>query len=320
MVAEADVVMAYRLLMAREPENPEIVRDMAKAHRTIVDLRKEFMSSVEFREKVKDLVVVADLGHKPLNWPRTPVDVNIDHATIDRMLTRIEDEFVDLGESEPHWSVVTEERFKASNIGGTEADFFESGRSVVDDLRFAAERCDIDLSSLRTCFELGCGLGRSTIWLAEQFAEVFAGDISPLHLAMARQGMQRFGRGNVSFFHLNKLSAYDAVPNFDVFFSIIVLQHNPPPVMKILLARILGKLNAGGLAYFQIPTYALNYAFSAEFYLETKHPPKHVEVHFLPQRELFQTVKAAGCEVLELREDGAVGMAAISNRLLLRKT
>lgn len=136
---------------------------------------------------------------------------------------------------------------------------------------------------------------------------------------MPRQSVDRFRRGNVSFYHLNNLVAYNRLPNFDVFFSIIVLQHNPPPVMKVLLTKILGKLNPGGVAYFQIPTYALNYEFSARSCLETKNPPKRVEVHFLPRPELFQIIRSTGCDVLEVREDGAVGAAAISNRLLLRK-
>src|SRR4051794_22393213 len=167
MVAEADVVMAYRLLLGREPENEQVIEGQAKAHATIQDLRKEFMSSPEFKVRIGDLVASADMGHKPLNWPPTPVDVDVDGPTIDRMLTRIEGEFVDLGETEPHWSVHTEERFKASRILETQADFFASGKSVVNDLRLATGRCGVDLSRFRTCFELGCGLGRSTIWLAE---------------------------------------------------------------------------------------------------------------------------------------------------------
>lgn len=97
MVAEVEVVMAYRLLMGREPENEAVVKGQAKAHQTIRDLRREFISSPEFKARIGDLVAAVDTGHKPLNWPRTPVDENVDSDTIDRMLTRIEAEFVDLG-------------------------------------------------------------------------------------------------------------------------------------------------------------------------------------------------------------------------------
>lgn len=311
--------MAYRLLLGREPENENVVKGQAKAHPTIQDVRREFLSSPGFRARIGDMVAGVDLGHKPLNWKYTPVDVDVNEHIIDQMLARIEGEFVDLGETEPHWSVLTEDRFKADRIHEGHADFYDSGQGVVSDLRLAAERCQVDLSRYQTCFELGCGLGRITAWLARQFPRVLAADISALHLAMARKTMHEFGLNNISFSHLNKFAAYDSLPNFDVFFSIIVLQHNPPPLMKILLAKILGKLNPGGLAYFQIPTYALNYEFSAKGYLQTVNPPKRVEVHYLPQPELFRIIRSAGCEVLECREDGAVGAAAISNRLLIRK-
>jgi SAM-dependent methyltransferase len=319
MVAETDVVMAYRLLMGREPENEDVVVKQAQAHRTIQDLRREFISSPEFKNRIGADIIAADTGHKPHNWPPIGVDVDIDQASIDRIFGRIEGEFVDLGEIEPHWSVVTEDRFKAANIAQTEADFFESGKGVVENLKLTADRCGIDISSYRSCFELGCGLGRSTIWLAERFQQVFGGDISPLHLRHAGETMRRFGRTNVTLLHLNGLAAYRDLPNFDVFFSIIVLQHNPPPMMKVLLATILQKLNPGGIAYFQIPTYILNYTFAAAGYLDTVHPARRVEVHCLPQPDLFRVIREAGCELLEVREDGAVGAAAISNRLLVRK-
>lgn len=319
MVAETDIRMAYRLLLGREAEDDLVVASMAKAHPTLQDVRREFLSSPEFRERIRDMVAGVDTEHKPLNWKHTRVDVDVDATIVDRMMARIEGEFLDLGETEPHWSVLTEDRFKADRIDETENDFYESGQGVVNDLRLAAERCEIDLAPYQTCFELGCGLGRITAWLARLFPKVLAADISALHLSMAQKTMSQFGLDNISFLHLNRFRAYDSLPNFDVFFSIIVLQHNPPPLMKILLARILDKLNPGGLAYFQIPTYALRYEFSATGYLETVAPPKRVEVHYLPQPELFRIIRSAGCEVLECREDGAVGAAAISNRLLIRK-
>jgi SAM-dependent methyltransferase len=320
MVAETDVILAYRFLMGREPESLDVIKGHANAHATIEDLRREFISSPEFRERAGAEIAAADTGHKSLNWPPAAVDVDMDKAGINRIFERIQAEFADLGETEPHWSVVTEDRFKAENIADTEEHFFESGKGVVEQLGFAAARCGVDLSSYRSCFELGCGLGRSTIWLAEQFETVYAGDISPLHLDYARRTMNKFDRTNVTLFLLNDLAPYEELPSFDVFFSIIVLQHNPPPMMKVLLGIILEKLNPGGIAYFQIPTYALNYQFAAENYLTTVHPAKSVEVHCLPQRELFKIISQAGCEILEIREDGAVGAASISNRILVRKS
>lgn len=320
MVKEADVVMAYRLLLGREPENQEVVTGQARHFQTLEHLREEFITSPEFLARVKVPVVRNDSGGtKTLVWPPTRVQVDVDPATLARMVERIEAEFVELGAQEPHWSVLTEDRFKAENIGANADQFYESGELPVTDLRLAAARSGLDLSGYRTCFELGCGLGRSTMWLARQFGQVIGGDISAVHLNHAQNNARQFGLSNISFVHLNAIQKYKSIPSFDVFFSIIVLQHNPPPLMAFLLETILDRLNPGGIAYFQIPTYIVNYEFSAADYLAADRPPGEVEVHCLPQASLFDIIERAGCRVLEIREDGAVGALAISNRLLIWK-
>jgi SAM-dependent methyltransferase len=321
MVSETDVVMAYRLLMGREPENPQIVTNLARHHQTLPDLRTAFMTSPEFLEKLdKPLAGEMDnAGTKTLTWPATNVEVNVAPDVLERMIKRIEGEFLYLGAREPHWSVLTEDRFKSENISKNEGDFFESGHLPVDDLRLAAARSRLDLSRYTSCFELGCGLGRSTMWLARQFRAVTGGDISTVHLKHAQGAADRFGLKNISFLLLNEFRRYQELPAFDVFFSIIVLQHNPPPLMAFILETILRKLAPGGIAYFQIPSYIVNYSFSAAQYLASENPIGDVEVHCLPQRALFDIIDRTGCRVREIREDGAIGTFAISNRLLIEK-
>jgi SAM-dependent methyltransferase len=320
MVSETDVIMAYRLIMGREPENQKVVAGQARHHKTLNDLRAAFMTSPEFLARLEmPIASRADAGVKPLNWPPAKVDVRVPPDILERMVKRVEGEFLYLGAREPHWSVLTEERFKSENISQNESDFFESGEFPVADLRVAAARVQLDLSPFQSCFELGCGLGRSTMWLARQFAQVIGGDISTVHLDHARTAAARFGLSNITFAHLNEIRRYQELPNFDVFFSIIVLQHNPPPLMAYILETVLNKLTSGGIAYFQIPTYIINYNFSATEYLASEHPVGDVEVHAMPQTALLEIIEAAGCKVLEIREDGAVGARAISNRLLVQK-
>ena len=320
MVSETDVLMAYRLFLGREPENQQVVIGQARHYRDLKDLRAGFMASPEFLARVNaPMAGPSDAGTKSLVWPVGKIDVDVTPDVLDRMVKRIEAEFLDLGAREPHWSVLTEDRFKSEKIKNNEDDFFESGKSPVGDLCLAAARSDLDLSRYQSCFELGCGLGRSTMWLARQFRQVTGGDISSVHLDHARNATIRFDLRNVSFVHLNAIHRYRELPPFDVFFSIIVLQHNPPPLMAFILKTILTRLAPGGIAYFQIPTYIVNYKFSAPAYLDSEHPPGEVEVHCLPQTALFDIIELTGCRILEIREDGAVGAFAISNRLLIQK-
>ena len=48
----------------------------------------------------------------------------------------------------------------------------------------------------------------------------------------------------------------------DVSYSIIVLQHNPPPVIAFIVEALIHSLNPGGVAFFQVPTYRRGYTFS----------------------------------------------------------
>lgn len=322
VITEHDVVMAYRLILGREPENSTVVDGKVRHLQTLEDLRQVFLTSPEFLALSRTTVdrLPTELGCKATNWPGIQVDVDVTPATLRRMTARIEREFVDLGEQEPYWSVLAEERFKSQNIRGNEAEFFNSGELMVEGLVAASNRCGIDLSRYRSCFELGCGLGRITLWLAQRFEQVIASDISALHLSLTMTAARRAGIDNISYAHLNKLGAYNNLPAFDCFFSIIVLQHNPPPLIAWMLRRILARLAPGGIAFFQVPTYMLGYRFDVKEYLATPPVPDQVELHCLPQKDLFEIVEGADCRVLEIREDGAVGLDAISNRLLVQKS
>jgi SAM-dependent methyltransferase len=302
MVSNMDVTMAYRLLMGREPENQQIVQDQAQNFKSLADLRAQFMTSSEFREIIKLPIHLGNLGSKPLDWPPAEVEVSVSPAVLQRMVTRIEGEFLEMGATEPHWSVLTADRFLASNIKEHQSEFFASGEESLHDLQAAAARCHLDLSRYRDCLELGCGLGRVTLWLARNFREVVGADISRNHLDIARGAAAEAGLKNINFLNINQISQYQSLPAFDLFFSVIVLQHNPPPLMAFILETILRRLAPGGAAYFQIPTHLTNYHFSAKEYFDTPPMVGNAEVHCIPQPTLFDIIRRTGCEILEIRE------------------
>ena len=313
--------MAYRLLLGREPENEDVVTAKAAHFESLQDLRANFMDSVEFQEKLKvPMIRPGDPGVKPLSWPAAEVEVSVSPAVLRRMVRRIEGEFLDLGATEPHWSVLTSERYRAKNIRENETEFYASGSEAVSQFQAAAARCGLDLSSYKACFELGCGVGRITLWLAQLFPAVTGADISVNHIDLAQAAAIRIGTTNISFLNINKIEQYETLPPFDVFLSLIVLQHNPPPLIAFILEAILTRLSPGGAAYFQIPTHLTDYCFRAADYVESPPMVGNAEVHCIPQAVLFEIVRRTGCEVLEIREDSSLGSNAISNRLLLRKT
>jgi SAM-dependent methyltransferase len=320
MVSTAEVENAYRLLLGREPENAEVVIKHAEAHKTLADLRHVFLTSEEFRTKVHDFVRETEPnGFKPLVWPKIFVEVEVSDELLSRMIARVQQAFAHLGETDPHWSVISNEKFRTANIGANEAEFFESGAGVVNDLQITSSRYGIDIAQYVDCFELGSGLGRSTIWLAKKFKKVIGADVSSIHIALCEQEISKRQLTNIQLLQTSDLTSLGRVPNFDVFFSIIVLQHNPPPLIAYILRIILSKLRPQGIAYFQVPTYSRNYSFVAAKYLEHPLNLGIPEMHVLPQNKLFELIEQASCRVLEIREDGAGGPNMISSRLLVQK-
>jgi 2-polyprenyl-3-methyl-5-hydroxy-6-metoxy-1,4-benzoquinol methylase len=160
-----------------------------------------------------------------------------------------------LGECEPHWSVLTDPIYKSDMIVRTKDDFYASGASDVRELVEAVSRSGIPFPANGTCLELGCGVGRMTPWLARHFRRTIATDVSLSHLNVARQVMVAHPWANVELRLVDAVEAIERLPRFNCFFTMIVLQHNPPPVIRWLLNAMLGKLKIGGIGFFQVPTF-----------------------------------------------------------------
>jgi SAM-dependent methyltransferase len=139
-------------------------------------------------------------------------------------------------------------------------------------------------------------------------------------LALAEEALDTFSSGNVDLIHVDTFDAFHALPEFDFFCSVIVLQHNPPPLIAVLLRTLLNELQPGGIAYFQVPTYQSDYRFRTDEYILDASPIRGMEMHLIPQLQLFDILERSDCRVLECREDlwtGAYNM--ISNSLLVKK-
>jgi hypothetical protein len=106
-----------------------------------------------------------------------------------------------------------------------------------------------------------------------------------------------------------------------LFFSIIVLQHNPPPVILGILDAAFAGLRPGGLAFFQVPTYSSGYSFDFEQFLEKEGRAKSMEMHFVPQANILRLARARGMQLLEIKQDHLVGnyQCWVSNTFLMQK-
>lgn len=163
-------------------------------------------------------------------------------------------------------------------------------------------------------------VGRVSIHLAQRFKSLIAIDISESHIALAAEAARDAKIAN-SHFGSATAPTFGMTKSFDVWFSFIVLQHNPPPIIALVLKRALSMLAPGGIAMFQVPTYASGYSFDVARYLAAPTPAGTIEVHCLPQPVVFAIAADCGCVPLEVREDTAMGPPShwLSNAFVFAK-
>lgn len=318
--SEDAAIWAYRLLLGREPENAEIVRDHVAQSASLEELRERFLSSPEFTQHYRPVTI--EYGRSVSFFPPSPVQTTVDPATRTRLFDHVRASWQRLGETEPYWSVLSAPEFKMARIPETREAFLDSGQENVKRLFATLRRNRIEANPAWTVLELGCGLGRATRWLARDFREVIGVDISKSHLRLAEQiNAEAQNANRIRWLHLADPATLGTLPEFDLFFSLIVLQHNPPPLIGMILEKIAEKLRPGGVAFFQVPTYQLNYSFDVENYLRLRGHTLDVEMHAFPQEEVFRIFEQRGCVPLEVFEDDLSGDRnnRRSNSFLFRK-
>lgn len=311
------VVWAYRLFLDRDPESQAMVADKLARNKDTRQLRQEFLQADEYRQNNTSVSIPSLTGFEP---PQSIEEIH-DPAELHALLSHIQAAWHHLGETEPHWSVLSSEEFKQANIDNTLQNFYESGQHDVLRLIKTLERNGIDPSAIKTCLEYGCGLGRVTCWLARTFESVDAFDISRPHLHGAQDYLSSQGVENVALHQINAIADIENLPQADLVYSVIVLQHNPPPIIAIIVRQFMRSLNPGGVAYFQLPTYRLGYQFSLQQYLASDANRREIEMHCLPQSQVFEIARQESCTVLEVLEDAWTGSRykEVSNTFLVQK-
>ena len=306
MVTRDEVMYAFRLLLGREPESAAIVDQFLHVPNWI-QLRELFVASHEFCVK-SNFEPDGDALTNFMNSAPNSVDVEISASHFDQLINHVHESWESLGRKRPHWSVLTNPIFLPDSIEANAASFYDSGESSVTILEKAAARAGKELSSNSTCFELGCGVGRVTSYLARRFARVVAADISEPHLKLAGMHLHSKGVGNVILMQLKSLDVLEQLDPFDIFYSIIVLQHNPPPLIYRMLQLIFQKVKIGGYVYFQLPVSYPGYRFSIEEYVAAIQKGEGtMEMHVLPQKYLFRLLDEYGFRLLDFQRDNWTG-------------
>jgi len=318
-VSREQVIAYYRLILGRDPESEAVLAEKMR-HPSPPALRTELIGSAEFADKLKGLLAV-DPGKMlvELNPPPLPIAYRASEAQLAACVAKIRAAWSHLGEEKPHFSVISKDRYLPENLAGNLDAFWASGENEAAAVEALLARYGLGLLAGRTCVEYGCGVGRVTAGLARRFGRVHAYDISHGHLALAEAHMAKTGLHNCRF-HLTSDDVLAPLQICDAFYSRIVFQHNPPPMIFHLVRNALRSLAPGGIGIFQVPTYIVGYRFDIDEWIAIDHPPD-MQMHCLPQEVIFDLIAGENCVPLEVREEGSTGRRDkfVSNRFVVRK-
>jgi len=303
------VEAAYHYILGRAPEDDAAIAYHQGAA-SVDALRRRLLTSEEFaaRYALLDHDVHAEAEADALP-PALSVETEAPPEIAPKLWARVADAWEALGQTAPHWSVLTFDAYKPEALSA-HRDAFERTRALDAGLiDRALARFPNRVASEMRALEIGCGVGRATRALAERFAEVEAVDISAAHLAVAEAELAAAGIHNVRLRRIGGIEACAELGPTDFLFSRLVFQHNPPPVQAAMLGTLLRRLAPGGIALFQVVTHIPGYAYRAD---DDVTGAGGMEMHVLPQVAVFRILGEAGCRPIEVQPDGA---AIVDERL-----
>lgn len=319
-VSKEEVVWCYRHLLGRDPESAESI----EAHLNWSDCKQlvlAFTSSQEFHAPFANIVPTVPSENFWLPSVLEKLDIEIDATPkeLGKCAAKIKTAWEHLGDEKAHYSVLSNDDFLPDKLDGSIDTFWGSGNTEAAQAVRALDLYGSTQLEKKVCVEYGCGVGRVTVSLAKSFKFVHAYDISRNHLDLARARANEVGATNIAF-HECANDFRVAMEPCDFFYSVIVLQHNPPPVIAELIRIALTALKPGGIAMFQVPTHIIGYQFSLKQWLATDHA-LDMQMHCLPQEAILQIISATGCRLLGLREDGCTGARnqIVSNTFFCKK-
>ncbi|WP_295400183.1 class I SAM-dependent methyltransferase [uncultured Thiocystis sp.] len=320
MIDRVDVHAAYRMLLGRPPEGGQdrVDRHLAAA-KDLSGLRQRFMASPEFGKANFRLLAPAIIGRAAAAFTPQEIETTAPPAALARLLDHVQRVWSGLGEVEPHFSVLSTPQFKPHNLPDNEAAFYATGKAEVTHLLDRLRAMGVPPVPESHAVEFGCGVGRVTRFLADAFTQVTAFDISQPHLQLARQYLDHDAVRNVTLRRVDDIAGLE-VPEHDVFYSKLVFQHNPPPVIRILLEKLLSHLRPGGVAVFQLVTAIDGYRFSTERYLANMDQLQGQELHAFPQSEVFRVCSSRGLLPVDVSRDTSVtGFDKVSHLFTVKR-
>ncbi|MDR2194183.1 MAG: class I SAM-dependent methyltransferase [Treponema sp.] len=301
-VTKQEIIDGYRFMLNRLPESEKVIDGRLRSNMTFKQFHDELWNCPEF--KTGRLNSFYDFRFD-CAFPPYNVEYKSSPENIQKIVSHIETVWSNYGKDEAYWSVLTHSMFLRENLTNDAIEtFYASGKDTMRQIEATLRRCgEWERLNRNACMEYGCGVGRVTIQLANIFEQVTGLDISQGHLELARQHINALLIKNINVQKIDRLEDIARLPKYDFIFTVIVLQHNPPPIIAILIESFFKLLKKDGIVIFQVPVQIAGYTFSVDDYISQMNDCTTMEMHMLPQSEILKIARENNCYPLEIHGD-----------------
>jgi ubiquinone/menaquinone biosynthesis C-methylase UbiE len=243
------------------------------------------------------------------------------------MKDKYREQWENLGNHDPYWAVLT----NPDKRGGkwNSAEFFSTGEKEMENVLRKISNLGSEINR-GIALDFGCGVGRISRALANEFRKVIAVDISSSMLKEA----QRVNHDiiNIEFIH-NTAEDLIIIPenSIDFLYSNIVLQHMPKNRQIIYIRQFCNVLASGGILAIQTPSKCNLISWKGWLYFVTgnnilniirrfKYGPAGVmEVHTLSKEVVIETLKHEDMDIIHVERYDSAGPAFESYMYFAKK-
>lgn len=312
-----DVAQCYSLFLEREVENASIaVMQMANAS-TLWELIRRFAASTEaVRRRIhRASGMIADMYD--------PASICLDASEEQRadLLLRTVARWERDGRGVAYDQLFRDPRlFDERSAKWNRARRFEIGAEELDRVFAVARRNGISLDPGASVLALGCDVGFLAAAVTDRLGRFVGVEVGKAALERAQGAIDSDSLNGCELLALRDFLDAGSGTRCDIFHSVMLLQHAPPPVMEVLLDRCLALVEPGGYAHFQLPCHIYEYHYATDAYLAAAPASdRSGEIHALPQSSVHQLLAKHGLVLIEVTPDHRLGPMGFSYTFFARK-
>ena len=224
------------------------------------------------------------------------------------------------GKEDPLYAVLSRKDAKDNNWDVDE--FFAAGRAEITEAMSHLSKLGVSVNKGRA-MDFGCGVGRLTQALCEEFERAVGIDISYSMVESAEKHNKFGDRCQYLVNTTDDLAQLDDA-SFDLVYSNISLQHSPPEASSKYIAEFFRILRPAGVALFQVPSgprhnpgslgariYSIKRGPLRRFWKRIRGMPP-VEIHYINQSIVEGIIEASGGRLIDATQQGSVRGSRVS--------